>query len=66
MEQFIKHFRREAAGDWVCVEAATLDLREGRIQITPGSRFVIGNKFMNVDLARMLAQEYSRQRAGGA
>jgi len=26
----------------------------------PGTRFTIGTKFMNVDLARMLDEEYSR------
>ena len=62
MEQFIKHFRREGGGDWVCVASATLDLPEGRVQVTPGSRFKIGTKFMNVDLAGMLDAEYSRTR----
>ena len=62
-EQFIKHFRREGAGLWVCVAAATLELPEGRVQATPGTRFVIGTKYMNVDIARLLDQEYSRQRS---
>jgi hypothetical protein len=61
MEQFIKHFRREQAGVWTCEEPATLDLPEGRVQVTRGTRFVIGTKFMNVDVARLLDQEYSRQ-----
>ena len=43
---------------------ATLDLPEGRIQATPGTRFVLGTKFMNVDIARLLDQEYSRQQGG--
>jgi hypothetical protein len=60
MEQFIKHFRREPGGVWVCVSAATLDLTPGRVQVTPGTRLVIGTKFMNVDLARMLDEEYRR------
>jgi len=64
VENFIRHFRREGAGVWVCVEPATLDLEAGRVQVTPGSRFVIGTKFMNIDLARLLDQEYSRRRAG--
>lgn len=63
MEQFIKHFRREGAGVWICERPATLELPQGRVQVTAGSRLVIGTKFMNVDLARMLDQEYSRQRA---
>lgn len=60
MDKFIRHFRREGAGVWICTEPATLDLPEGRIQVTAGSRFVIGTKFMNIDLARMLDAEYSR------
>ena len=61
MDQFIKHFRREGSGDWVCVQAATLELPQGRVQVTPGSRFKIGTRFMNVDLADMLDNEYRRQ-----
>lgn len=60
MEQFIKHFRRESGGVWVCVSSATLELPQGRVQVTPGTRFTVGTKFMNVDLARMLDEEYSR------
>jgi hypothetical protein len=60
VENFIKHFRREGGGHWVCVEPATLDLPAGRVQVTPGTQLTIGTKFMNVDLARMLDEEYSR------
>jgi hypothetical protein len=60
VEQFIKRFRRDGAGNWVCMEPATLDLPQGRVQVTPGTRLVIGSKFMNIDLARLLDEEYSR------
>jgi hypothetical protein len=50
---------REGAGNWICVEPATLDMPQGPIQITPGTRITIGTKFMNVDLARC-SKEYSR------
>jgi hypothetical protein len=60
-QNFIKHFRRESGGVWVCEEPATLDLPQGRVQVTPGTRFVVGKMFMNVDVARLLDQEYSRQ-----
>lgn len=63
MQQFIKHFRREGAGVWVCVEPATLDLPQGRVQVNPGTRLIIGSKFMNVDLVRMLDAEHSRARS---
>lgn len=36
------------------MDAATLDGPEGRIQVTPGSTFYPGTRFMNVDLARLL------------
>jgi hypothetical protein len=57
---FITRFRREGAGSWLCVEPATLDLPQGRIQVVPGTRVTIGAKFMNVDLARLLDEEHSR------
>lgn len=60
MEQFIRYFRRETGGIWVCVEPATLDLPQGRIQVPEGQRFTIGMKFMNVELARLLDEAYSR------
>ena len=66
MEQFIKRFRRETGGVWVCMEPATLELPQGRIQVTPGSRFTVGTMFMNVDVARMLDAHYSRLNAGKA
>ena len=62
MHRFVRHFRREGAGVWVCIEAATLTLPEGRIQVAPGSRFTLGTRFMNVELAALLEAEY--QRAG--
>ena len=60
MEQFIRHFRREAAGVWVCITPATLELPHGRVQVAPGTRLTIGTKFKNVELARMLDEQYSR------
>jgi hypothetical protein len=61
MENFIKHFRRERAGTWICEAPATLETPQGRVQVNPGTRLVVGTKFMNVDVARLLDQEYSRQ-----
>ena len=60
VEQFIKHFRRESGGHWLCIEPATLDLPQGRVQVASGTRLVVGHTFMNVDLARMLDEQYSR------
>jgi hypothetical protein len=63
MKKFIKHFRREEAGIWICVEPATLDLPQGRIQVSSGTRFTLGTMFMNVEVAKMLDDEYERQQA---
>ena len=60
MQQFIKYFRRESGGVWICVEPATLETKEGRVQVAPGTRLTVGQRFMNLDLARMLDEEYSR------
>jgi hypothetical protein len=58
MEQFIKHFRRDPLGVWICVTDAELQLPEGRIHVTVGSRFAKGTKFMDVDLAERLEEMY--------
>jgi hypothetical protein len=42
------------------VEPATLETSQGRVQVTPGTRLTVGRRFMNLDLARMLDEEYSR------
>ena len=61
MHQFIRHFRREGVGVWICIEPATLALPQGRVQVAPGSRFTLGTTFMNIELASMLEAEYQRQ-----
>lgn len=58
LQNFIKHFRRLGQGVWVCVEPVDLELPQGRIQVTPGSQFTIGTKFMNVELAQLLDDQY--------
>ena len=60
MEQFIKHFVRSAPGVWTCVSPASLELPGGRIQVTAGSTFTLGTKFMGVELARLLEEHYQR------
>lgn len=62
MQQFIKHFRREGAGVWVCVNPTELELPQGRIQVAPGTRFTLGTTFMNVELAALLDAEYQKQK----
>lgn len=61
LDKFIKHFRRDASGVWICVSSAELMLPQGRIQVSVSSRFAQGTRFMNVDLAQMLETEHQRQ-----
>lgn len=62
MEQFIKHFVREAPGHWTCFEPCTLDSPVGRVQVPIGTRVRRGEKFMNFDVAAALDEEYERQK----
>jgi hypothetical protein len=64
MRDFIKSFVRESDGAWRCLEPAETTLPGGRIQVTPGSRFVRGTRFMGVDLAELLDEQSSRHEAG--
>jgi len=64
MRDFIHSFVREADGAWRCIEPAEVSLATGRIQVSPGSRFVRGTRFMGVDLAQLLDDELSRDKAG--
>jgi hypothetical protein len=59
--EFIKHFRREGEGIWVCVAPATLSLPQGRIQVTVGTRFTRGTKFMNVEIAALLEEQRAKE-----
>ena len=58
MERFIKCFRRDAYGVWLCIAPADLQLPQGRVQVTPGSVFTRGTKFMNVELAALLDEQW--------
>ena len=63
MQLFIKHFRREGAGVWVCTDPTELRLPQGRVQVAPGTRFTLGTMFMNVEIAAMLDAEYARSQS---
>ena len=62
MRDLFRYFRRESDGTWICTSMVTMELRSGRIQVTPGMRFTPGIRFMNVDVAKLLEDE--RRRAG--
>ena len=63
MKEFIKNFERESYG-WRCVAPATLNLPGGRIQVSPGSVFVRGARFMNVDIAKLLDEQHEKSEGG--
>jgi hypothetical protein len=65
LQKFIRHFVREAPGVWTCVEPANLLLPQGRIQVAAGTRVTPGSKFMGVELARLLEEQYELDRGQG-
>ncbi len=60
IHNLIKHFVPEGKGRWTCVEYAELDTPVGRIQVTPGTSFTRGTKFMNLDVAAMLDEQAAK------
>jgi hypothetical protein len=62
VRDFIKHFVRDKYGAWHCISPADIDLPKGRVQVTPGTVFTRGTKFMNVDLAELLEAEYIKSK----
>jgi hypothetical protein len=63
VKDFIRHFQRDALGVWLCIAPAEIQLPQGRIQITPGSKFTRGTRFMNVELAALLDEQWERDQA---
>ena len=57
MDQFAEHFCRNHDGSWTCTRAGTFDGPNGRIQVTPGTRFYPGTMFMGFDIAAWLDSE---------
>lgn len=57
MQNFIKHFERTPAGEWVCVKAAELYTDQGRIQVPSGTRFQRGMLYMGLEIARLLDEQ---------
>jgi hypothetical protein len=63
MQDFMKHFVRTPAGEWVCVTPAELQTPQGRIQVASGTRFTRGTIFMGLELARLLDEQEEKDRA---
>lgn len=57
---FLKCFSRDSAGNWTCLEACEIVLPGGRVQVAADTQFKAGTKFMDVDIAEMLDQEYRK------
>jgi hypothetical protein len=62
MHEFMNRFVREAEGVWLCTAAAEVDLPGGRIQVAVGTRFTRGTRYMGIDLAQLLEEQYRRAR----
>ena len=62
MHDLIKHFVRDHAGIWTCIEPTEI---RGR-QVGLGARFPHGEKFMGVEVARLLDRLYEDDQARGS
>ena len=60
VEEFLKAFRREPSGTWICIEPTTFEGPNGRIQVAPGTAFAPGSTFMGEDLAKWLDQQLAK------
>ena len=65
MHIFIKSFIREPNGAWRCVAPADVQTSSGRVQVTPGSVFMKGTTFMNIDVAALLDEQQAKDRRAG-
>jgi hypothetical protein len=53
-----KAFQRNADGSWTCVQPATLEGPNGRIQVAEGTTYRRGVLFMGVEFARWLDEQF--------
>jgi hypothetical protein len=58
METFIKAFRPQPDGSWLCIAPAEFNGPNGRIQVTAGRCFQRGDIFMGADLAAWLEERW--------
>jgi len=57
MGTFIEKFKRDKDGTWICIAPVTFEGPNGRMQVTPGTSFAPGTRFMGVDLAKWLDKQ---------
>jgi len=53
-------FRKDAGGNWRCVEACAVDMENRQIVFTDGMTFTRGAPFMGVDVAKWLDEHTQR------
>ena len=61
MHDLIKHFVRDHAGIWTCIAPTEI---QGR-HVGLGTKFPRGEKFMGLEVARLLDKLYEDDRAHG-
>jgi hypothetical protein len=57
MRYFARHFKRQPNGTWLCTSAAEIITPAGRIQVTAGTCFAPGTRFMGIDVVEWLETE---------
>ena len=60
MQTFFWAFHRNDDGSWTCIAPATLDHPGGRLQVTEGTTFAPGSRFMGVDIVAWLEEQLTR------
>jgi len=64
VKDVIDCFERDSPGHWTCTKACEIDLAGRRIQVAVGTRFTHGTRFMGVDIAELLDEQYEKNRSG--
>lgn len=57
VDEFATHFCKNPDGSWTCKSQGTFHGPNGRIQVTAGSKFYPGTRFMGFDLAAWLEEQ---------
>ena len=55
------HFERVGSGKWTCIKAIGFRIIRGRVDIAPGTTFVVGTNLTGLDMAFLLDKEYERR-----
>lgn len=62
MQEFIKSFKQDPDGSWICVSEVEFHVQQGVIKVAVGSKFTLGTKFFGVDLAEWLNEQLHNDR----